>query len=267
MDRLLIEPAHVYHARKDCLSAHRLAEFRRSPACYRAMMDGEDTRQDAAHIVFGHAFHTAILEPETFDNRYICDGPINPSTRKTYGRDTLKFAEWLADQKALGRQFITPEEHDRIVAMRASLSKQSWATLLTGGVAERVARGVYYSRLCQARPDYLRPAEDGRSFVLADLKSTADLDRFERDAVKFSYVYNMAFYVSMLAALGIEIAHVYLIAVETAAPYRAGCWQIPDSSINQASYDNEYQIGLLRIAEQKDCWPTGYETIRTLERY
>ena len=82
----------------DALSNSSLSVLAKSPQSFHAQfvaktMKGEETEA----MALGSAVHMLALEPERFEQEYdIHEGPINPKTGRSYGRDTKAFEEWLA---------------------------------------------------------------------------------------------------------------------------------------------------------------------------
>ena len=81
-----------YHAIK-ALSNSSLSVLKRSPTeFYKRFVTGEMKGQESEAMFLGSAVHMLALEPERFDAEYVVlDGPINPTTKKPYGRDTKAF--------------------------------------------------------------------------------------------------------------------------------------------------------------------------------
>lgn len=121
MTSLLIEPYEVY-ARKRWthLSSHMLADFRKSPAIYKARYDGELDKPDSAALSFGRAFHTLILEGEKKLSELYAynDYPINDKTEQPYGVTTKTVIDWAGDKTP-----IHPDMIRQMFAMDLSIRK------------------------------------------------------------------------------------------------------------------------------------------------
>jgi len=81
-DLLIREPAEVYHARTaECLTSHRLADFRKCPLLYEKKQLGLIEDEDRPAYRLGRAAHVLILEErDRFEARYAVGSPINPKT-------------------------------------------------------------------------------------------------------------------------------------------------------------------------------------------
>ena len=123
---------------------------------------------------FGTAMHTLMLEGVAeFHKRYAVGGPQNPSTGKTYGRDTKAFAEWLKEQG--GKQFVSPEEMERLIAMKEEIARGFAGDVLsTPGVMRELS--IFWTERvrdapirCKARLDWFHP-----DIGIVDLKTAED---------------------------------------------------------------------------------------------
>lgn len=271
---LLDIPERAYHAESDnqtYLSSHWLAEFRNSPAVYKAKRDGLIPRSESSAFAFGSAAHCFILEgSEAFAARYcVTDGPVNPKTGKPFGTETKAYAEWAAEQ---AKPAVSNEEFARILGMKESLkSHVAWEDLFARrdgsplGLAEGVVRWNVAGRDCQARIDWLVPSVgNGESNTIVDLKTCMNLDDFERDAKRYGYSYQLAFYRSLVDRSDPHTnwAEVYLVAVEKSVPYRVGVWHVSAGLLNDCQTENTKAIHELTKCEYAKKWPTRYEDYR-----
>ena len=276
---LLDIPERAYHAESDnqtYLSSHWLAEFRNSPAVYKAKRDGLIPRSESSAFAFGSAAHCFILEgSEAFAARYcVTDGPVNPKTGKPFGTETKAYAEWAAEQ---AKPAVSNEEFARILGMKESLkSHVAWGDLfaigtpegtIPLGIAEGVVRGCVHGRWCQARIDWIVPQKDMHNPTrIVDLKTCQNLDDFERDAKRYGYAHQLSFYRNVLNHNTLDqdlaCADVYLVAVEKSVPYRVGVWHVSAGLLNDCQTENAKAIQELQKCEYAKKWPTRYEDYR-----
>ena len=259
-------PEEEYHeaARKrEFVSSHYLALYRRCPALYHQEMLGLVPRKDSAAFALGRAAHVAILQGEdAFNAQFLVDdGPINERTGKPFAPGTKAWEEHFAGEV---RTVVSTADFGVIQHMRLSvLEHPVAATLLEKGRAEGTIRVPDLCGLpCQIRIDLFNP-ERG----IVDLKSTADLDRFVWDARDYDYAYQMAFYRQVLAAAFPQAAGapVHIVAVEKQRPFRCGVWEVELASLDRAAAENLAALGQLAVSlADGGRWPTLYETIRTL---
>ncbi len=262
MDFLIKETIEEYHAqRKDHLSSHQLADFRRCPDLYNQKRQGLIVDKDRPAYIIGRAAHTMILEGwEVYDNTYAKGGPINKATGHPYGTATKKFQEWEAEQ---GRPVLTNAQDELIQNLRKGVEKHKRSTdLLSKGQPEGVVRIQYQGIKCQIRMDWFRTDEG-----IVDLKTCDDLTFFEHDARRYGYIHQMAFYRAVLAErtctpTNMYLPKVHIIAVEKKEPFRCGAWKLGDEVLGIAQKENEEAIERLKHCEATNTWPTGYEEVR-----
>lgn len=251
------ETEEAYRAgRKENLSSHALADFRRCPALYWKKREGIIQDHDRPAYFVGRAAHKLILEGRTkFEATYVTGGPVNPKTQKPFGKDTKAFEEWA---KAQGKPCISDEDLEVIGAMYIAVKQHAGAQkLLARGVAEGVARTVYKNRKSQIRLDWF-DSDAG----IVDLKTCDDLDWFEADAQRYEYAHQMAFYRAVLEIVTGRRFPVHLIAVEKREPMRVGVWQASEATLNAAQSENEQAIARLLECERRCEFPTGFEETR-----
>ena len=168
------------------------------------------TTPDRPHFQIGTLVHMMVLEPEKFERLVTCHGPVNESTGKMYGRDTIKFQRWLDDRPGV----IVVEPWIYLMLERIPREVKE---LLRGTVREQSFFTTLAGLPVKCRPDALAPG------LILDLKTCVDVDRIERDIAKQSYWFTAAWYrAAMLQAAGQRHAHKFIF-VEKSAPYR---WRI-----------------------------------------
>jgi hypothetical protein len=217
------EPAGAYHARRgECLTSHRLADFRSCPLLFRRKELGLIPDRDSHAFFVGRAAHVLILEGrQRFEAEFAVGGPINPKTGQPYGSGTKAFAAWAEKR---GKPVLPDVDAAMVEQMATSVGEHLFAReLLAEGVAEGVVRCQRQGVLCQARLDWVNP-KDGRGLV--DLKTADSLDSFEWHIGAFGYMHQLAFYRALLAQACGVVLPVHIIAVEKCEPFRCGVWQI-----------------------------------------
>jgi len=259
-DFIIREPDDEYREQaRDNLSSHQLADFRKCPTLYHKKKLGLIPDEDRPAYLVGRAAHTLILEGgKIFEDGYAVGGPVNPRTGNPFGLNTKAYAEWASAQ---GKPVLTDTQFDLVTQLAAAVKAHEKATqLLTNGVPEGVVRMAYCGVQCQTRMDWFS-AQRG----IVDLKTCDDLTWFESDARRYGYAHQMAFYRAVLEAISGERFPVHIIAVEKKEPFRCGVWRVGDDVLGIAQKDNEEAIARLKLCEQRDQWPTGYEDIRVFD--
>ena len=257
---LTVEPADEYHAKAgEYLSSHQLLDFMACPWLYRKKQLGLLKRRETPEMLVGSATHTKVLEGhDAYEAEYAVGGPINPRTKKPFGRDTNAFRDWSEEH---GKPVLTHAQAASVENMAEGLSRNVEAVdLILHGRAEGVVRTDYCDTSCQIRIDWTHPYRG-----IVDLKTTADLAKFENTAKWYRYHNQLAFYQAVLAEVIGQCVPVHIVAIERAEPFRCGVWRIGDQTLAMARRENEAAIGRLHTAWEDDHFPTGYEEIRILD--
>lgn len=218
----------VYHARiLGVASKGALDRVLRSPAHYKAWVDGAKDEDDSDALAFGKAFHCALLEPERFAVDYVVEPDFGdcrrkePKAKRDAWREEHKGAIWLAseDASAIDGMIASARRHPRL------------CKLLEGGRSEVTARwrdeetGID----CKARGDYLTEGQR----VLLDVKSALDAshDAFARAAANYGYHRQQAFYADGFAAAGCPIESFLFVAIEKKAPFALAVYDLDDADV------------------------------------
>jgi hypothetical protein len=259
---IIHEHADMYHKQSrngKYLSSHLLADFRESPVLYRMKINKEIEETESPAFTLGRAAHSLILEGRNaFDKEYvISDGPINPKTGESYGKNTKAYAEWKSTQD---KEIISGKDFGFLVKLQTSVWLHHAANkLLCNGIAEGVVRTEYCGIPCQIRMDWFNP-EHG----LVDLKTCESLKWFESDCHRYGYIMQLAFYRAIIRQVTRETVAVHIIAVEKTEPHSTGVWKISQEALDAAEKINEAAIKRLRECYKTNEWPTGYEDIRII---
>lgn len=209
-------PAHLYHVREGGIASKSCLDLvNRSPAHYKAWLDGGAEEEESPALFFGSAFHCALLEPDRFKTEYVTE-PEFGDCRKTANK-TARDA-WRAENEHAKR--LTDEDRARIAGMISSVRAHPLAgRMLRDGEAELSLRWTdpETGLPCKARTDYYVRSLS----MIADFKSAADAskDAFRKAIANHRYHVQDAMYRAGFAALGEPVQHFVFIAVEKEPPY------------------------------------------------
>lgn len=199
--RLENVPEDQYHA-SEGYGSSKLKSFMKCPALFKAEMDGLHKTSPA--MVIGSAFHCAVLEPDKFHAVYSVAPEINKRTKA--GKE-----EW-AELQASGKDFLSPADYQKVIDMRDSC-KEKFSRFLSTGSAEVSFWKRHDSGLI------LKSRIDWQNGDLAiDLKSTADIFGFQRQAVNFGYDIQAVHY--LWVSEGIQ--EMIFLPTSSAEPYLSG---------------------------------------------
>ena len=251
----------LYHSRSrsgEMMSSHMLIKFRECP--YRYFIETISPKENEWNdsLRFGSAFHARFLEgEEAYRSRYpIVEPPINPKTGKPFGKGTNAYNGHYA---MYGDGFVTTEEDRMIVDMKESfLRHQESDGILNYGDTELVCRRRICGVDCQIRIDLLT------EFAIYDVKTCADIMRFERDAFAYGYPAQLAFYRDVLEdATGVRLP-VYILAFEKSESPIFGIWRVDEELLDEETVQNRNALEEYRKCRETGVYPTGFETVRVL---
>lgn len=250
--------------------------IRKSPMHYKARIDAPNDNEPTTAQAIGTAFHSLLLEPEDFANRYIVrpdNAPKRPtSVQRNAKKPSPETVEAIAfwdkfEADNAGKIVLDNEANEQLLAMAHSVRNHPAANaLLTGapGVAELSAYWIDPTTgvLCRCRPDYWRV--DG---IVVDLKTTEDAspEGFARSLVNWRYHVQAPFYLDGLAETIKQSGETELkapetfvfLAVEKKPPYAVGVYVLDRESFDLGRL--EYQQDVKTYAEclSSNVWP-GY---------
>jgi hypothetical protein len=225
---------------------------------YTAILDpNREVREETASMAFGTAVHTAILEPETYRERYVVMPKVDKRTKE--GKNIAEAFE--AEAAAKGATLITQVEDEKIDRIMHSVHDHPVAQkLLSTGVAEQSCfwRDAETDVWCRVRPDWLIASP----LAIVDLKTTPDgsLDAFRAASWKWRYYVQAAFYLDgVAAATGDRPDSFMFLVVEKEAPFAVSVFYADEEFI--AAGRAEYRRCLRIYADcfQNNKWP-GYDT-------
>lgn len=206
----------------------------------------------------GTAFHTLLLEPHQWGER-IALGPVNPKTGESYGRGTKAWAEYEAANP--GTTFISRAELADVHAMVTAASENETVRTLRAASPLVEASAVWtdaeFGAVCKGRFDCLIERPD--RVIVADFKSTLDAspDKFGRDADKFGYVFQMAFYERACKVLFPGKTFVpYLIACESEDPYCVATYPIDEDTLAVGRSEVRAKLAQYQKSVKTNTWPS-----------
>lgn len=255
-------PEKAYHSSPG-ISKHGLDLINKSPAHYKQFVI-----EESAPLIFGAAFHCLILEPDLFPDKYLLSPYSDFRTKEA--------RQWKA-QLADGVRVISKADYDLMHRMAEAIKAHPYASILldhSQGKAEmsgywvdskkEIWRGEKPTyRLCRCRVDFLNQAHD----IAIDLKTAinAGYSAFARDAVKYRYHVQDAFYTDGLRQCNQRVSTFVFIVIEKVPPFNIGVYEL---SKDDRQFGRElYQRDLLvydKCMKEKQ-WPGYPDEVRVIE--
>lgn len=265
MSIIRIPESSEYYSVKDYISATALKSIKQSPLHYKESEKKEATEA----MIFGSAYHTFILEPAKFEERYfvmddtpIYDVLIGEGFKSPRG--TKQYKEWVENQMHLaeGKVIIDDIMNRTLVGMRDRLlSNRFCASLLRNGKAEEsifceIKTPQDKNIKIKLRPDYVKYEKN----VIIDLKTTisASKEEFPKGAANFDYHIQAALYTDILNALTGKQFSFFFIAQEKIKPFAFNIFECSPQFISQGRYEWELLAMLWQECMESGKWP-GYQ--------
>lgn len=249
----------AYHADKTTISRSSIMEYDKCARKYEALyITKEVTKEVTKPMLLGSALHTLILEPSTFDDRFIVKNKVDGRTRAgiAYNESFL-----LA---SAGKMVIDQETFDTIHAMEEAVKNHLEASTLVYGNAPVYERSYIYGDdesgvIVKSRPDILQPN------CIVDLKTCARADEFSfaQSMVKNgNHIQGAMVQDALFVVDGREDARslpVINIAIETKAPYCIGIYFISQMAIDAGRERYKSVLRRMKASFESGVYPS-YET-------
>jgi hypothetical protein len=254
--------AERYHQRTlGVVSKGALDLIHRSPLHYRAWTAGENDEEETPALLFGRAFHAALLEPEVFERTFAAE-PDFGDCRKTANK--AKRDEWRAEHA--GATLLSPQQYDDVRGMIASVRRHPLgAAVIRDGQPELTVtwRDEWTGLPCKARADYYVPGLE----MVVDPKSALDAswDGFRRSVVSHRYHVQDALYRAGFAAAGAQVRHFVFLAVEKVKPYAVAVYTLDADAIGKGYSAARRDIDTLGECIRENVFPGYPETVQTLD--
>lgn len=253
-------PIEVYHAHP-AVSKSGLDLIAKSPLHFWHEKLNPDKEPDPPreHFVIGQAFHTLLMEPKEFEDRfYVWSGaPRNTKAGKE------EYAQ--AEIDAAGRDLLKEAEKDDLKAMAKAVRNHPGAMRLLDA-SGKVENSIFWQDAetqtsCRCRPDFLR--DDG---LIVDIKTAADAspEGFMKAAYDHRYGVQAAFYSEGVREAGIEPAGFAFIVVEKKAPYCVATYSTSDDMHLLGEYLMRRNLETYRMCVRANKWPGYGGTIQPL---
>lgn len=269
-----------YHNRLTGFSNTDLKLVARSPAhYYAARLDpNREPETVTPPKLAGRILHTAILEPEKFDQRFIVvpdDAPRKPSitqrNAKNPSEDSIRSIMWWDEfELQFGdRQIISAKDQKEYTNIaNAVRGNPAISKFLEGAMMEKtfVAVDPETGLKTRCRTDIVNVIADYT--VVIDLKSCEDARTaaFARAAYNYGYFHQDAFYRDTIANSGWGNVDLFLFAgFEKEAPYASKTHQSSDDAISRAREQYKRSLRVAAECTATGQWPAYSDEIEVLE--
>lgn len=207
-----------------------------------------------------------VLEPETFDDRYVCNNlpPKPPAVGRKPAKtaDSVVWAEWAKRSKAMelwkvleaeleekgrNKEILDAGELYRAAKMCTALKEHPRAGRLIEVCAPQVSlfwedEECGTGMRCKARVDMLA----AQCRLMADLKTASDASKagFARSAVNFGYHIQDAHYsAGVRACFNVDPTAMIFVVVESKFPFAVGCYSFGNDGGDYGISSREFAHG------------------------
>lgn len=225
---------------------------------------GDDNTSTARFL--GDVVHAAILEPDTFEERYLTLPTPDPKKHKTGdGKESKSPASTsayknecaaLADENP-GKRLVAAAEYEKGIAMRDLVFKhrRAKALLKSPGLVEAsfVVTDPVFGLRWKVRPDKL--VEKVGANLSVKTAQNVRPDIFTHDFFKWGYHVKEWVYLWALRAAGIDIRHPWMLAIATKGLHEVGLFEIPEVYLDMGEQWAMHHIRFIADAVEADRWP------------
>ena len=228
-----------YH-KTDAVRKSVLDNIHKSPAHMKAAKD----KIPGPSLILGSALHCAVLEHETFNNRFIVEPDIDKRTK--VGKE--EYAVFLIAMKKKGNPIIlTQNQLDVVNKMTESLSSHPRVkSLFENGQPETSIFWEENTLPCKCRPDWII----NKGEYVIDLKTTQDAspEGFAKSMANYRYHVQDAWYSRGVQVAYGQLANAFIfLAVENKPPHNVGIY-----SLNQDSKDEGWMVARHDLDKYRD---------------
>jgi hypothetical protein len=227
-----LEDDSFYYSDYEFVTNSQLGLIKKDVRTYKMMRDHPELRVETLPMVFGRAYHVAMLEPNEFNDKVKV---FDSATRTTKGYK--EFKEKNSDAPTI----ILQKEYDRIMRMQDVLFSHSEVRDLLQSQGEREIANAWQDDdtgvFCKGKADY----RNGN--VLVDLKTTGDgsFYGFSNSCKKYGYDRQSAFYMD-----GFNCDEFVFITQEKERPYNVSIFYAGDDFLNRGRDEYKYLLDTYR---------------------
>jgi hypothetical protein len=221
-----------YYSDYEFVTNSQLGLIKQDVRTYKMMRDHPELRKETLPMIFGRAYHVAMLEPNEFDNKVLV---FNSATRTTKGYKEFVLANPNAPT------IILQKEYDKIMFMQDVLFSHSEVRDLLQKEGEREIANAWKDEdtgvFCKGKADY----RNGKTLI--DLKTTGDgsFYGFSNSCKKYGYDRQSAFYMD-----GFGCDEFVFITQEKERPYNVSIFYAGDEFIDRGRQEYKYLLDIYR---------------------
>jgi len=251
-DEISIE---MYHS-ADCpgISKSGLDLIAKYPALYKhRRIDHVEAAIETAAFKFGNAVHTAILEPELFEEKYITDEQFMSEKPSAKPRATKAYKEAYHAFKFENPYtlVISSEDMKKVKDIKKAIGNHPIAkNLFKRGRAEQ---SIFWKEengvICKTRADYLR--ED--TYII-DLKTCADITEFEKSCGNYRYHAQAHMLARGAKSVTRKDHKVIFCTIESSAPHGIRVVELDPQAISLGECEFRDNLETFKACKESGIW-------------
>lgn len=188
MPNLTTTLTNAEYRKADAISKSDLDLIHKSPDLLEWVMNAPAAPNDTADI--GNAVHCALLEPDRFGSEYVRMPSFDKRTKA--GKELAEAFE----QSNKSNTVLTSTDYDMVIAMRDSVLAHPLANKLLTSPGQSEA-SIFFDVdgvKCKCRPDRITDPSAFGCHIIADVKTTDDIDKFHYSIRDYRYHVQDAYY-------------------------------------------------------------------------
>jgi len=221
-----------YYSDYEFVTNSQLGLIKKDVRTYKMMRDHPELRKETLPMIFGRAYHVAMLEPNEFNDKVLV---FNSATRTTKG-----YKDFKADNPN-APTIILQKEYDKIMYMQDVLFSHGEVKDLLQKEGEREIANAWKDDdsdvFCKGKADY----RNGTTLI--DLKTTGDGSHwgFSNSCKKYGYDRQSAFYMD-----GFGCDEFVFITQEKERPYNVSIFYAGDEFIERGRQEYKYLLDVYK---------------------
>ena len=221
-----------YYSDYEFITNSQLGLIKKDVRTYKMMRDNPELNKETLPMIFGRAYHVAMLEPNEFNNKVLV---FDSATRATKG-----YKEFVSNNPN-SPTIILQKEYDKIMYMQDVLFSHSEVRDLLQVEGKREIANAWKDEdtevYCKGKADYI----NGKTLI--DLKTTSDgsFYGFSNSCKKYGYDRQSAFYLD-----GFDCDEFLFITQEKERPYNVSIFYASDEFIERGRQEYKYLLGIYK---------------------
>lgn len=255
--------------------------IRRSPAYYQATRDIEGKRTPS--LILGSALNDLTLQPHLFPDRFAlvtkcvartAEGKPCTSNGSILTGGVFRCGKHAdkSEHEEHGKMPLTPEQHELALTMATAIQASPEASEFLRITPDREVTLLWTDRRtgvrCKGRVDICGTTNPFR-FGVGDLKHSraAGPNEFPREAAKFGYHRQAAWYLAGFRALGVQADEFVDVVVANTPPHEVYVYSLIQDAIVQGDFENRAALDLYVRCRDEGKWPGGGAYTLSLPAY